>query len=144
MPEIPDLEVLLSDGVVTLRMASERDIPEILIAYQDDPQLHSALGRERPPSGAQLGRASERAGADRASGRGVTLTILESGSDTCRGQLRAEPVDWERGRTELEIWLVPHVRGRGYGPRALRLAADWLLGACGLEAVCSRASAGAT
>ncbi len=141
MPAIPDLEMPLSDGVITLRMASERDIPEILIAYQDDPQLHSALGQERPPSGAQLGRASERAGEERAAGHTVTLTILEAGSETCRGQLRAEPIDWEHGRAELEIWLVPHMRGRGNGPRAWRLAAAWLLGACGLQAACSRAAA---
>ena len=36
MASFPDLQVPLSDGGVSVRMSAERDIPEILIAYQDD------------------------------------------------------------------------------------------------------------
>ena len=67
----------LTDGVVALRPAAERDIPEILIAYQDDPELHLRLGEERPPSGAELGRLAERAASGPRRRARVTLTILE-------------------------------------------------------------------
>jgi RimJ/RimL family protein N-acetyltransferase len=133
VPSFPDLAVPLQDEQVILRWFVERDIPEILIAYQDDPQLHLRLGEDRPPSGAQLGRRAERELAERADGTHATLTILEPGSDVCRGQVDVHRIDWENARAELGIWLAPQVRGRGLGARALKLAAVWLLTDCGLE-----------
>ena len=44
-------------------------------------------------------------------------------------------VDWDQSRGEIGIWLSPQVRGRGLAPRALKLAGEWLLGACGLARV---------
>jgi RimJ/RimL family protein N-acetyltransferase len=122
----------LSDGGVVLRDYEERDIPEILIAYQDDPRLHVHNREDRPPSGAELGSRAEREAAVRAAGERVTLTVLEPHEDTCRGQIRVEDVDWDHRRAELRIWLAPQVRGRGLGRGALRLAGEWLLKACGL------------
>jgi RimJ/RimL family protein N-acetyltransferase len=132
MPSFPDLVAPLRSERVALRFGSERDIPEILIAHQDDPELYLRLGLERPPSGAQLGRREEAAPAERAAGRGVRLTILEPGSDTCRGQIDVHHVEWEHQRAELGLWLAPAVRGRGLAPDALRLAAGWLFDPCGL------------
>jgi RimJ/RimL family protein N-acetyltransferase len=133
MPSFPQLREPLSDGSVTLRPAAERDIPEILIAFQDDRALHLRLGIERPPSGAELGRRSERAEAEREGGLHVTLTVLEPGSDVCRGQIYTPRVDWHHARAELGMWLAPQVRGRGLAPRALRMTSGWLLGQTPLE-----------
>jgi [ribosomal protein S5]-alanine N-acetyltransferase len=133
MPAIPAPTEPLSDGHVVLRLSAERDIPEILIAYQDDPELHLRLGGEPPPTGAELGRREERAAAERDAGKHLTLTILEPGSDDCRGQIYVHHIDWEDGRAELGIWLVPQARGRGLGSRALTLASAWLFEACGLS-----------
>jgi RimJ/RimL family protein N-acetyltransferase len=135
MSSFPQLADPLTDGSVTLRDYAERDIPEILIAYQDDPRLHVLTGEDRPPSGAELGRRAEREAAARAAGEHATLTILEPGSDVCRGQIRVGDVDSEHARAGLLIWLAPQVRARGLGRRALRLAADWSLGTCGLARV---------
>ncbi len=132
MSSFPHLADPLTDGAIALRDYLERDIPEILIAYQDDPRLHLSTGEDRPPSGAQLGSRAEREAAARAAGEHATLTVLEPGSDTCRGQIRVENVDWDHRRAELTIWLAPQVRGRGVGRRALRLAGAWLLGTCRL------------
>jgi [ribosomal protein S5]-alanine N-acetyltransferase len=128
----PHLADPLTDGTVVLRDYQARDIPEILIAYQDDPRLHLRNGEDRPPSGAELGSRAEREQAARAAGEHATLTVLEPGSDTCRGQIRVQNVDWDHRRTELTIWLAPQVRGQGLGRRALRLAGQWLLGTCRL------------
>jgi RimJ/RimL family protein N-acetyltransferase len=133
MPLFPDLPERLTDGVVALRFSAERDIPEILIAYQDDRALHLRLGQERPPSGANLGSRFERAEAERAAGACVELTILEPGSDVCRGQIYTPEVDWHHGRGEVGMWVAPQVRGRGLAPRALTLTSRWLIEQCGLE-----------
>jgi RimJ/RimL family protein N-acetyltransferase len=135
MLSIPDLIQPLRDGEVRVRFAAERDIPEILIAYQDDPQLHLALGLQRPPSGAELGQGIERAAAERAAGIHAQLTILAPGSDDFCGQIDLQGIDWEHARAELGIWLAPAARGRGLGASALALAARWALTACGLERV---------
>src|SRR5436305_6001154 len=135
MPSFPDLSEPLTDGVVGVRLAAERDIPEILIAYQDDPELHLRMGTPRPPSGAELGRRAERAEADRMTGTALCLTIVEGGDDTCVGQIDAHRVDWENARAELGVWVAPRSRGRGLGRRALGLAGRWLLVAAGLERV---------
>lgn len=135
MPALPEMSRPLTDGTVTVRMAAERDIPEVLIAYQDDPELHLRMVEERPPTGAELGRRAEQAEDDRLAGRNLTLTILEPGDDTCRGQVYVHQVDWDDARAELGVWVAPQRRGRGMGSRALALVGAWLLREAGLERV---------
>ena len=120
---------------MVVRDYAERDIPEILIAYQDDPSLHLRLGRERPPSGAELGRWAEQEPGQRAAGEHATFTILEPGSDVCRGQLTVLQIDWEQARAEIGVWLEPRARGTGMGGHALRLVSAWLLRTCRLARV---------
>jgi RimJ/RimL family protein N-acetyltransferase len=134
MASIPNLNQPLRDGRVVLRLAAERDIPEVLIAHQDDPNLHTSLGLARPPSGAELGRRMEEAEHDRADGARITLTILESGSDDCRGQIEVSEVDWDRRSASLQIWVAPELRGQGVEGAALGLARRWLSEECGLDA----------
>jgi RimJ/RimL family protein N-acetyltransferase len=133
MPSMPKLEQPLLDERVGLRLAAERDIPEILIAHQDDPGLYARLGLERPPSGAELGRQMELAEREREGGLRVRLTVIEPGSDDCRGRISVHSIDWESRRAELGMWLAPQARGRGLAPAALRLAARWLFEECNLE-----------
>lgn len=132
MSSFPRLAEPLIDGGVALRDYEERDIPEILIAYQDDPRLHLLNREDRPPTGAELGSRAEREASARTAGDHVTLTVLNAGEDTCRGQIRVENVDWDHRRAELAIWLAPQVRRRGIGQKALKLAGEWLLTTCGL------------
>src|SRR5579875_3793191 len=120
MPAFPRLSSALSDGAVSLRPFAERDIPEILIAHQDDPQLHRRLDEPRPPSAAELGRRAERAEADRLAGARLTLSIVTGGGDLCRGQVHVHELDWDSGRARLEVWVAPGWRGRGRARRAHR------------------------
>ena len=142
MPSFPEPQQPLTDGAVTVRLSEERDIPEILIAYQDDPGLTRALGEGRPPTGAALGRRSEHARDDMRDGRAVTFTILHSGSDACRGEVRVAGVDWRSGRARLQVWVVPRLRGGGLARRGQALVRDWLAEECGLTAECSPPEAG--
>jgi RimJ/RimL family protein N-acetyltransferase len=132
MPSLPSLEDPIADRGVVLRDAAEHDIPEILIAHQDDPDLYLRLGLDRPPSGAELGRQMEEAASDRRSGIRTRLTILENSSDEFRGRIVIHNVDWENARAELGVWVVPQARGRGLARSALRLAARWLFESCRL------------
>ena len=126
MPPFPDLDRRLGDGTVELRLASEYDIPDTLVAHQDDPTLHRRLGLDRPPIGAQLGSAYERAAADRANGIALRLTIVEPGEEDCLGQVDVHGIDWERRQAEIGIWVAPSRRGLHLGRRALVLAVRWL------------------
>ncbi|MFZ1996701.1 MAG: GNAT family protein [Solirubrobacteraceae bacterium] len=135
MPSFPEPTEALSAGAVALRLAAERDIPEVLIAHQDDPELHRRLGLARPPSGAELGRRVEGGPSDRATGSALWLTIVETGADDCIGQIDVHDVEWEHSRAELGIWTAPAQRGRGVATGALRLAGHWLLSECGLARV---------
>jgi RimJ/RimL family protein N-acetyltransferase len=133
MPALPELAQPLTDGAVSLRMAGEWDIPEILIAHQDDPLLHVALGQDRPPSGAELGRAAERFEAARLAGRSLTLTLVQTGGEDCRGRLTVHKLDWDSLRAELGIWVAPRLRNRGFASTALALAGRWLFDTARLE-----------
>lgn len=139
MPSFPDLGPPLASSAAQLRLVAERDIPEILIAYQNDQRLYESLALERPPSGAELGRRVEREAGERAAGTGAWLTILGApggaGSDLCRGQVEVSDVDWDHLRAGLSIWVAPADRGRGLGAGALALAGRWLLGVCGMMRV---------
>ena len=135
MTSLPHPPEPFSDGVIDLRLSAERDIPEVLIAFQDDPELHTRLGMPRPPSGAELGRRAEQADLRREAGELLGLTIVETGDDVCRGQVDVHALDWENRRAELAIWVAPGYRGRGLGRRALALTARWVLRECDLERV---------
>ena len=130
MPSLPFLDPPIADRRVALRDAADRDIPEILIAHQDDPELYGRLGLERPPSGAELGRQIEEAPSEHRAGIRARLTILEHSSDELRGQILVDNVDWENGRAELSVWVVPRARGNGLARAALRLSAGWLFNRC--------------
>jgi RimJ/RimL family protein N-acetyltransferase len=132
MPAFPELKEPLRKGRAGLRFEAEQDIPEVLIAHQDDPAMHVRLGLERPPSGAELGRRIERGPDDRRLGEAVRFTILDGESDTCCGQLDIHHVEWEHRRAEGGLWVAPGKRNLGLGSGALQLAAHWLFSRCGL------------
>jgi RimJ/RimL family protein N-acetyltransferase len=123
---IPEPPEPFTDGTITLRLQQERDIPEVLVAFDNDQHLHADRGLKRPPSGAELGRALEEAPQRRAAGIDETLSILD-GSGRFAGELIVHSIDWDDRRAELGLWLVPAMRGQGIGRRALALGCAWLL-----------------
>ena len=133
MPSIPEPPDRINDELVELRPIAEWDIPEVLIAHQDDRELHLRLGLSRPPTGAQLGSEVDDAAAVRQAGTGVKLTIVAPGSNDCCGRVEVDEIDWERGSAHLHVWVAPQLRGRGYEQRAAELTAQWLQSSVGLQ-----------
>lgn len=119
--------------MIELRPIAEWDIPEVLIAHQDDRELHRRLGMSRPPTGAQLGSEVDQDQDDRRAGTSLKLTIVEPGSNYCRGRVQVDNFDWERGSAELRVWVAPQLRGRGYEQRAAELTEQWLRAGVGLR-----------
>jgi RimJ/RimL family protein N-acetyltransferase len=132
MAEIPDPPKRLSSDTVALRPISDWDIPEILIAHQDDRTLAQALGMKRAPSSAQLGQEVEDSAAAWAAGT-LKLTLVTPGSDDCRGRLVIDELDVPAGTARATVWVAAELRGRGLARAALALAGDWLAGACGIH-----------
>jgi RimJ/RimL family protein N-acetyltransferase len=135
MPAIPEPPSRLSDELIELRAIAEWDIPDVLIAYQDDRSLHQVLGQQRAPTGAQLGSEVERSEALRLAGERISMTLVEPGRNDCRGRVDVFAFDWERKRAELTVWVAPDFRGRGFGAHALALAIAWLKREVGLDDV---------
>ncbi len=138
MPSIPPPPDRIVDALVELRPIAEWDIPEVLIAHQDDPELHRRLGAAHPPTGAELGRQVEEEAARRHAGAAVSLTIVEPGGSDCRGRVEVDGIDWSRGGAEVRVWVIPQLRGRGYEQRAADLATRWLRESVGLDALSVR------
>lgn len=135
MPAIPAPPDRITDALIELRPIAEWDIPEVLIAHQDDRDLHRRLGLAKPPTGAQLGSEVDSAEARRLAGDALRLTIVEPGGNDCRGRVEVGGFDWERGSAELRVWVAPQLRGRGYEQRAAELTAQWLRTSVGLADV---------
>jgi RimJ/RimL family protein N-acetyltransferase len=135
MPAIPEPPSRLRDELIELRAIAEWDIPDVLIAHQDDPSLHLALGQERAPTGAQLGSEVERSEALRLAGERISLTLVEPGRNDCRGRIDVFGFDWERREAQATVWVAPDHRGRGFAAHALALAIGWLQRDVGLDHV---------
>jgi RimJ/RimL family protein N-acetyltransferase len=135
MPAIPEPPSRLGDELIELRAIAEWDIPDVLIAYQDDSSLHRSLGQARAPTGAQLGAEVERSEALRLAGERISMTLVEPGRNDCRGRIDVFAFDWTRRRAELTIWVAPDFRGRGFAAHALTLAIGWLKREGGLDEV---------
>ncbi|HEX3801802.1 MAG TPA: GNAT family N-acetyltransferase [Solirubrobacteraceae bacterium] len=135
MPTIPQPPERFGDELVELREIAEWDIPEVLIAHQDDRDLHRRLGLQKPPTGAQLGSEVEHAEAERLAGNLVKLTIVEPGENDCRGRVEVDGFDWEQGSARVRVWAAPQVRGREYEQHAAELASEWLRTGVGLRDV---------
>ncbi len=126
MPAIPQPPERLGDDLIELREIAEWDIPDTLIAFEDDRELHRRIGWAKPPTGAQLGSEVERELEARLAGKVVTFTIVERGGRDWRGRVTLYGFDWEDASASMQIFLAPRARGRGYEQRAVGLAARWL------------------
>jgi RimJ/RimL family protein N-acetyltransferase len=126
MPSIPQPPEHLSDDLIELREIAEWDIPDTLIAFEDDRELHRRIGWPKPPTGAKLGMEVERELEERLAGSALRLTIVERGGSDWRGRVTLHDFDWDDASASMLVFLAPAARGCGYEQRAVSLASRWV------------------
>ena len=117
-------DVVLSDGVVTLRMWRPEDAPAVHAACQDP--LIARFVPIPQPYGEEDARAFiEMVQRDWESGAEQAFAIVDASTDELLGSIsRHGPVGH---RATFGYWVAPHARGRGVATRSLRLIVDWTL-----------------
>jgi len=110
----------LTDGVVTLRPPSERDLPAIEHGIAD-PDVVRWIG----PSEGSARQTLELNRSRWIVGTGATFSILDP-KDDCVGHVWVN-LEGSRGG-ELGYWLLPEARGKGLATRSVRLMSRWALG----------------
>jgi RimJ/RimL family protein N-acetyltransferase len=121
--------VVLTDGVITLRVWQVDDAPAVFAACQD-PLMARYLPIPQPfaESDASDYIRGRRAAWDGVDEQPFAITDCETG-DVLGGVVRQLQLPH---RAEIAYWLVPAARGRGIATRALRLVRDWSFDVDGL------------
>lgn len=123
-----ELPVRRGDDHVAIRPMSPDDAAAYAAAFQEDADLGRLLGVERDPD-EQSVRERVRGQAQRAEeGGAVELAIADPTTDAFWGSVILHSFDWQHRRCEIGFWVIPAVRGRGIGSRAVALALDWAFG----------------
>jgi ribosomal-protein-alanine N-acetyltransferase len=127
----PDPE--LTDDVVRLRRWRETDMDCVRQAATD-PRIPCATTVPAVFSPAAALGFIHRQWARAEDGEGISLAIAAAAGDEAVGlvwlAVRPQP-----GVVGLGYWIVPDARGRGFGARAARLAAQWALDGAGMARV---------
>ena len=130
----------LSDGVVSLRAWRADDAAELVAALDGDEEVARWLDSIPQPytdadANAWLAQ-TERAWAE---GTSFPFAVLDAATGRLLGGIGLRWSDRVNQVGEVGYWARGDVRGRGVTTRALRLVADWALGAAGCERLVVRA-----
>ena len=124
----------LSDGVVTLRLPTEADAPELARGC-DDPETARWLPVPSPYT-VEDGLAYVRAGAEQwADGTTASFAVLGAGDGALLGTVGLILTQRPKGVGEVGYWTAPAARGHGVAARAAGLVARWGLEVLGLGRV---------
>ena len=130
----------LSDGEISVRPFTRRDIPAIVAACAD-PEISRWTRVPWPYTREDAERFLAVAATEAAAGEGVALAVCDAADDRLLGTIGLMEVDRQRGCAELGYWTAAPARGRGAAPRAVVLVRDWALaelGICELEILAHR------
>lgn len=127
---------ILTDGVVTLRIADGRDVAPMTVALADF-ETSRWLGTVPHPfvEADSVVWIDELVPAGWESGTRLTFSIVDTARDAFIGEVGLHHVDAAARRAEVGYWLSPEARGRGAMQRALRLLLAWAFETLGLERV---------
>lgn len=117
---------VLTDGVVTLRAADERDLDPIQVGIED-PDVVRWIGPAHGTA-AELMALNER----RAAAGSPTFCICEQ-QDRCLGLVWLNRDDDDSTTGSIGYFLLPDARGRGLATRAVRVLAAWARGPGGVR-----------
>jgi RimJ/RimL family protein N-acetyltransferase len=129
----------LQDGFVLLRPWTERDVPAIAAACNEE---EMALWLDQVPQPYSERDAREYVASTRRGWREGTTSsfaIVDLRSQAPVGSIGVHWLDWEQRVAEVGYWVAREARGRGLASRAVRLVARWVLQDCGIERLQLRA-----
>jgi RimJ/RimL family protein N-acetyltransferase len=129
----------LQDGIVLLRPWTDRDVPAIAAACNEE-QMAQWLDQIPHPYTEKDAReyvASTRRGWRE--GTASSFAIVDVASDRPVGSVGVHWLDREQRVAEVGYWVARKARGRGVASRAVRLVARWAIESCGIERLQLRA-----
>jgi RimJ/RimL family protein N-acetyltransferase len=132
----------LADEAVALRPWRADDAPVVAAALDGDPEITRWLDQIPQPYG--LDQANAYLAACRRGweeGAGASFAVLDTADGRVLGSLGIRLADLPDGVAEAGYWVAREARSRGVATRALRLAAEWILGHEGIERLQLRADA---
>jgi RimJ/RimL family protein N-acetyltransferase len=118
MTDTPGVPDVLSDGIVSLRAADERDLGAIEAAIAD-PAVVRWIG---PPDGSAADTLA--LNRRRAAAGSPTFCVCQD-DDRCVGLVWLNRGHDDASSGAIGYWLLPEVRGRGLAARSVRLLAGW-------------------
>jgi RimJ/RimL family protein N-acetyltransferase len=123
----------LSDGVITLRAMTAKDVDAVTAAAQD-PEIPRWTRVPVPYRRADA--LSWIAGAELELDAGVTIGWLAvDEEDRLLASISVMGIDRAAGTGEIGYWVAREARGRGVATRAVRLVRDWATAALGLTTI---------
>jgi RimJ/RimL family protein N-acetyltransferase len=131
----------LTDGVVTLRPWTERDVRAIAAACRD-PEIAQWIDDVPVPyrdADARAYVAVSRRGWKESSLAAFAVTDAVSGE--VLGSCGVHWHDHQQGVAEIGYWVKRAARGRGVATRAVRLVSRWAIEVCGVQRLQLRADA---
>ena len=110
----------LSDGVVTLRLMSDADIPAIVAAVQDPDiprytRVPEDYGSDQARQWQRMASTGLRTGSD------LPTLVVDAGDGRLLGAVGLHNLDPESGRCSAGYWVAAEERRRGVARRGLRL-----------------------
>jgi RimJ/RimL family protein N-acetyltransferase len=121
---LPRVRSPLADELVSLREWRREDVPAMTAMLQDD----AILRWTRVPAPYDESDGIEfvaRGEAERARGEGINLAVLDRDGRELLGSISLRISSWADRRGQLGYLVGAHARGRGVGPRAVRLVTGW-------------------
>ncbi len=122
----------LSDGVVALRAVTLDDVPALVRACQD-PEIPRWTQVPSPYTADDARSFVCGLDAAHASGRSLSLAVVEAPAGALLGMAGLPVVDAARRRAEVGYWVAAWARGRGVATRAVRLLAGHAFAVLGLH-----------
>jgi RimJ/RimL family protein N-acetyltransferase len=121
----------LSDGVVTLRAKSGRDV-DALVALCQDPEIPRWTRVPAPYTRADAEGWIAASELDLQAGHAIDWLVVDE-RDEVVASVAVQDIRPADGVGEIGYWVAAPARGRGFATRAVRLARDWAVGELGLS-----------
>jgi RimJ/RimL family protein N-acetyltransferase len=112
---------------VLLRPLEAADASPYAAAFRDDPDLGRLLGIAQDPDERSIRERVDGHSQRAEDGKGVELAVVAPATSAFCGSVILHSFDWPNRHCEVGFWVIPEVRNRGVGSRAVSPAVTWAL-----------------